>query len=297
MLMLSIKPLVSVIIPTYNSGRTINQCIKSILQQDYERFEIIAIDGGSRDKTTQILKDSGRVKIIHSKMNILGYMRQLGVEISVGDIIAFIDSDIILPHKCWLSNMINHLYKFMALDNHVVAIYSLWRYSRRDKWVRRYITLYCDFILRRNGVLREGDLMKTSAWGTGQTLIVRRAIEAVGGFNRNIHYYEDADLATRMVANGNIFILSAVIPNRVIHLQADSFSAYIRKFYMMSVLGAIQSGGRANLIKEVLSIPWSVLCMIREISRDKDCVWLIHPALQMARAFLRSLALTKYTSR
>lgn len=293
--MLSDKPLISVVILTYNSEKTIHQCINSVLQQDYEKFEVIAIDGGSRDETIPILRNLDRIKVIHSQINILGYMRQLGVESSEGDIIAFIDSDIILPHRFWLSSMINNLYRFMALDNRVVAILSLWRYSRGDKCVRRYITLYCDFILRKNGVLRNGDLLKTTSWGTGQTLITRRVIEGVGGFNRSIHYYEDADLAGRMVAKGYTFVLSTVFHDRVIHIQADSFSAYLRKFYTMSVLGATQFGGELNLKREALSIPWSVLCMIQEISRDKDYVWLIHPVLQLARSFLRSLALARYS--
>ncbi|MGQ9514522.1 MAG: glycosyltransferase family 2 protein [Thermoproteota archaeon] len=295
--MLSAKPLISVIIPTFNSEKTIYQCINSLLQQDYERFEIIAIDGGSTDETIQILKKFNRVKIIHSDKNILGYMRQLGVDKSAGEIIAFIDSDIFLPHKFWLSSMINCLRRFMALDNHIVAVFSLWRYSRDEKLVRRYTTLYCNFILRKERVLKDDKLIKTSFWGTGQTLITRSAIEAVGGFNHNIHYYEDADLARRMVANGFIFILSTNRIDAVTHLYANSFTAYLKKFYKMSILGAMQFGGRIQIGKELASIPWSVICMVQEISRDRDPVWIIHPILQVTRAFLRSLALARYATR
>lgn len=136
--MLSAKPLISVVIPTFNSERTIRQCLDSVLQQDYGRFEVIAVDSGSVDKTIQFLKDA-RVKVIRSKRNVLGYMRQLGVENSTGDIIAFIDSDIILPHGSWLRSMVKCLLSFMASDNRIAAIYTLWRYSREEK---RCETLY-----------------------------------------------------------------------------------------------------------------------------------------------------------
>lgn len=269
--------------------------MNSILQQDYERFEVIALDGGSIDKTTTILENLAKVRIIHSKINILGYMRQLGVENSAGDIIAFKDSDIIIPDKSWISRMTSLLLDCMALDNRVVAIFTLWKYSREEKCVRRYTTLYCNFILRRNGVLRHGDLLKTSFWGTGETLIVKKAIEDVGGFNRSIHYYEDLDLSGRMVAKGYTFIISTRKLDAVLHIYADSFTVYLRKFYIMSKLGVIQFGGKQNLLKDILSIPWSVLCMTREISRDRDPCWIFHPVLRVARVFLRSLVFIKYT--
>lgn len=48
-------PLISVIVPTYNSHDTIINCIKSILAQTYKKIEIIVIDDGSTDKTVELL--------------------------------------------------------------------------------------------------------------------------------------------------------------------------------------------------------------------------------------------------
>ena len=50
------KPLVSVIIPTKNSSKTLTQCLDSIKNQDYENIEIIVVDNHSKDNTLEIAK-------------------------------------------------------------------------------------------------------------------------------------------------------------------------------------------------------------------------------------------------
>ena len=69
--------LISVIVNCYNGEKFINRCIKSILDQSYQNFEIIFWDNNSNDKTFQIIKkfDDKRIKYFKSK-NLLNYMRQ-----------------------------------------------------------------------------------------------------------------------------------------------------------------------------------------------------------------------------
>src|SRR5712692_10944415 len=61
-----IKPKVSVILPARNEERFIERCLKSLVEQDYENYEIIAIDDGSDDKTGEIIK-----KIAQKNPNLL----------------------------------------------------------------------------------------------------------------------------------------------------------------------------------------------------------------------------------
>lgn len=56
-------PLFSIIVPTYNSANTLENCIKSILSQTFEDFEILIIDGASKDTTIEILNDFNDVRI------------------------------------------------------------------------------------------------------------------------------------------------------------------------------------------------------------------------------------------
>jgi O-antigen biosynthesis protein len=87
--------MISVIIPSYNSETTIAQTLQSILNQDVqEPYEVIVVDS-STDKTAEIIKENFKtVKLIHLDHRIdSGTARDIGFKNSLGEIIAFIDSD------------------------------------------------------------------------------------------------------------------------------------------------------------------------------------------------------------
>lgn len=94
-------PKVSIIIPVYNASKTIERCISSVIYQDYKDFEIIAVDDGSKDKTSKILDDLAkldkRLKVIHKKNEGVSKARNVGIEASSGKYIQFIDADDYLP--------------------------------------------------------------------------------------------------------------------------------------------------------------------------------------------------------
>ncbi|TRZ96068.1 glycosyltransferase family 2 protein [bacterium] len=95
------NPLVTVIIPTYNSARTLEECLDALKNQNYKNTEIIITDSFSKDKTKEI---AGRFtdKIIDAES--LALARKKGVELSKGKYILFLDSDqIINPDTIELS--------------------------------------------------------------------------------------------------------------------------------------------------------------------------------------------------
>ncbi|MCH5687477.1 glycosyltransferase [Niabella sp. W65] len=61
------QPLVSIIIPTYNRAATIGKAIDSALHQTYKNFEIIVVDDGSKDDTSDVLKNTIRSPVSISK--------------------------------------------------------------------------------------------------------------------------------------------------------------------------------------------------------------------------------------
>lgn len=96
------NPLISVIVPVYNSEKYLRRCIDSILSQTYKNLEVILIDDESPDHSDQIIDEyvaeDSRVIAIHQKNMGTGPTRQKGLELSHGEYVAFVDNDdYILP--------------------------------------------------------------------------------------------------------------------------------------------------------------------------------------------------------
>ncbi len=85
----------SVIIPLYNNEKYIEQCIESVLQQDYHNYEVIIINDDSTDNSLELCNKykSDKIKIYSIKNHGLSYARNLGVSKASGDYILFLDSD------------------------------------------------------------------------------------------------------------------------------------------------------------------------------------------------------------
>ncbi len=88
---------VSVIVPIYNVERYLSVCIDSILDQTYKNIEIILVDDGSTDRSgiicDEYLKKDKRIKVIHNVNGGVSDARNCGIAHSLGEYIAFIDSD------------------------------------------------------------------------------------------------------------------------------------------------------------------------------------------------------------
>lgn len=89
------NPLVSIIMPTYNTASYVVEAVKSVFTQTYSPIELIAIDDGSTDGTLEILKSFGdNVRIISDGTNVgIGGARNKGIRVARGEYIAFMDSD------------------------------------------------------------------------------------------------------------------------------------------------------------------------------------------------------------
>ncbi|AFZ35840.1 glycosyl transferase family 2 [Stanieria cyanosphaera PCC 7437] len=92
---------ISVIIPAYNGDRYIGKAIDSVLQQSYRDYEIIVVDDGSSDRTSQIVQSYGsKVRYISQQNQGVAAARNQGLEVAQGEYIAFLDQDdFFLPNK------------------------------------------------------------------------------------------------------------------------------------------------------------------------------------------------------
>lgn len=91
------KPLVSVIVPIFNTEKYLFDCIKSILNQTYKKIELILVDDGSTDNSFEVCekcsKTDERIRIIQSRHQGLVLTRKRGVQEAKGEYCIFVDSD------------------------------------------------------------------------------------------------------------------------------------------------------------------------------------------------------------
>lgn len=89
------KPLVSVIMPVYNTERYVAEAVESVFSQTYGNIEVICIDDGSTDGTAAILEKFGRaVTVLRNQGNVgIARSRNEGLRAARGEFIAFIDAD------------------------------------------------------------------------------------------------------------------------------------------------------------------------------------------------------------
>ncbi len=104
-----IKPLISIVIPVYNAADYIEQCINSVINQTYKNFELIVIDDGSTDQSYQILQKINTINftLIKKENSGVSDTRNLGIDLSIGDIICFVDADDYIEEK-YLEVFVNH---------------------------------------------------------------------------------------------------------------------------------------------------------------------------------------------
>lgn len=90
-------PLISVIIPVYNTEKYIKKCVESVLAQTWKDFELILVDDGSKDSSPEICdeysKADSRIKVIHKNNEGPGIARNVALDNSSGEYISFVDSD------------------------------------------------------------------------------------------------------------------------------------------------------------------------------------------------------------
>ncbi|MDO5381697.1 MAG: glycosyltransferase [Eubacteriales bacterium] len=109
--------LVSVIVPVYMVEDYLKECIDSIINQSYKNLEIILVDDGSKDKSSEICDEYAlndcRVRVVHKKNGGLSSARNAGLDICRGEYIAFVDSDDFI-HREFINAAI---YAFKKFDN------------------------------------------------------------------------------------------------------------------------------------------------------------------------------------
>ena len=181
---------VSVVIPTLNEEKYIGKCLKSITEQGV-KAEIIVVDSKSRDKTTDISMEYA-AKVVTGKIGNISINRQLGAEISTGDIIITADADTIYP-KGWLKRIVEHFErdeKIVAVSGPTIPLPEESVFLDRFFYFLGNLSLW---ILHKLGVV----------WFRGSNSSYRReAFFKSGGYDPNLEAREDSDLSKKVAKSG-----------------------------------------------------------------------------------------------
>jgi glycosyltransferase involved in cell wall biosynthesis len=116
----------TIVIATYNRAKSLNKCLKSLTIQSDKGFDILIIDGGSDDKTNEIIdnyKSKLSIRIIVDKKSHLAYIRDLGWRKAKGEIIAWIDDDTIVE-KQWVE-AVKNAFKAEPLESFKARPYAI----------------------------------------------------------------------------------------------------------------------------------------------------------------------------
>lgn len=108
--------LISIIVPAYNIEKYLERCVESLLKQSYSNIEIILVDDGSTDSTAQLCdyygKNYNQITVIHKTNGGLSDARNVGLDVSSGKYVSFVDSD------DWIAtDMIESLYNVLKQTN------------------------------------------------------------------------------------------------------------------------------------------------------------------------------------
>jgi glycosyltransferase involved in cell wall biosynthesis len=132
-------PWVSIILPTLNSARTLDECLASIRAQDYprDRVEIVVADAGSTDATLDIARRHGVERIVDNPLRTGEAGKAAAIAVAQGSLLALIDSDNILPTQDWLRRMV------APFDDPAIFASEPLEYTRRagDPALTRYFAM------------------------------------------------------------------------------------------------------------------------------------------------------------
>lgn len=322
-------PSISIVIPTLNSERTIEKCLSSIASQDYpeEKVETIIVDGGSSDST---IKKSGsfNVKIIikeNEKQN-QEARKAIGLLSASNDIIAFIDSDNILPHPQWLLRMIEPF----TQNKEIIATQPLrYTYDKSTSLLNRYFALFgvndpVSYYLNKRDKLSWAEnswKLLGNAEDMGNYFLVRFKADAMPTLGANGFFARRSILLKAKCKPSEFFHIDVnydlislgyntygIVKESIIHLTGDKLYSFIRKRFLYMKRYYLDkrsirrykiytSHDRYNLIKYVffsITLFEPLLQSIRGYRRIRDKAWFLHPIVCLAILFAYGLAIIEW---
>lgn len=198
------QPLVSIVVPVYNREKTITKCIDSLLSQSYTSFEIVVVDDCSSDNTLKLLfgYTDKRIRIIcHSENKGAAEARNTGINNSVGELIAFQDSD-----DEWIIDKLKVQIKALTNNsNNAKIVYSKFKRELPDKSFET---------IPQSTMPLSGNILPTLLYGNvigpPTVILYKEAIEHAK-FDTSLKALEDWDFFLQLARRHNFLYIDEVL--------------------------------------------------------------------------------------
>ncbi|MBF0479547.1 MAG: glycosyltransferase [Candidatus Omnitrophica bacterium] len=213
------QPLVSIIVPAYNSSQTIAPCLEAIIRQSYPCFEIIVVDDGSTDQTAEIIRTFPNVHYARQENAGPASARNHGARIARGEFFIFTDSDCV-PQDHWVELLMKN---FLASDIGVVA----GSYGIANPESRLARCVWKEILFRHQHLMPD----YPRAFGSYNFAIRRKTFEDAGGFDESYRRAsgEDNDLSYKVSKAGyKIYFSREAL---VDHYHPTKFFKYLNEQY------------------------------------------------------------------
>ncbi len=175
---------ISVIVPTYNEGQTIEKCLKALKRQTFKDYEIVVVDGHSKDNTVEIAKKYAD-KILYDEGKGAGAARNLAVRAVDSEIVAFVDGDTTVPEN-WVETV------NAAFEKGVVGVGGS-LFPESGGFLDKLL-----FIIGADLVRRISSALGSHHFSGANCAYLRGAYLKAGGFRQELDMLDDVDLSMRM---------------------------------------------------------------------------------------------------
>jgi glycosyltransferase involved in cell wall biosynthesis len=226
------RPQVSVIIPTYNRGWIIKEAIDSVLAQDFKDFELIVVDDGSTDNTSEVFASYGNdIKVLFQKNKGVSAARNRGIAEASGQFIAFLDSD-----DLWLPQKLSTQVEFFnqVSEAFICQTEEIWiRNGRRVNPKKRH--------KKASGMIFKPSL-ELCLVSPSAVMIRRSLFDRVGRFDETLPACEDYDLWLRISCRFPVHLIDTpLIIKRGGHDDQLSSMIGLDKFRIKAIEKIIES--------------------------------------------------------
>ncbi|MGD9058428.1 MAG: glycosyltransferase [Desulfobacterales bacterium] len=225
------KPLVSVIIPTYNRDWIVKEAIESVLAQDFSDYELIVVDDGSDDRTPEILAAyEDPITVIRQSNRGVSAARNRGIAAATGRLIAFLDSD-----DLWLPQKLSAQVNFFAENPNAVICQT------EEQWVRNGVRVNPKKRhLKFSGMIFERSLALCLV-SPSAVMITKALFDAVGVFDEDLPACEDYDLWLRISCRYPVNLIETpLIIKRGGHADQLSRATGLDKYRIRSLMKLLE---------------------------------------------------------